>query len=98
MILQSDMAPYTSAGLDFDMVIAQGFSGTSNHDPHISRLRTQTRFFINLSYDLEPDITKPKSRNIFVSSDLAPDPSAGLDSGGNRSCLPCNIYSQQFLP
>ena len=27
-------------------------------------------------------LTKPTSRKIFVSSDLAPDPSAGLDSGG----------------
>ena len=35
-----------------------------------------------LSFDLEPNITKPTSRKIVVSSDLGPDPSAGLDSGG----------------
>ena len=40
------------------------------------------QFFTPLSYDLEPDITKPTSRKIVVSSDLAPDPSASLDSEG----------------
>ena len=76
------MAPDSSAGLDSEGVIPQGFHGTSNHDPHMSRLRNQTRFFTHLSCNIEPDITKPTSRKIVVSSDLDPDPSADLDYGG----------------
>ena len=53
--------------------IARVFSEPSNHDPHTSRLQTQTRFLTSLSCDIEPDITKPTSRKIVVSSDLAPD-------------------------
>ena len=79
--ISSDMAPDLSAGLDFDGVISQDLRGTSNHDPHISRLRNQTRFFTHLSCDLEPDITKPTSRKIFLSSDLSPNLSARIDSG-----------------
>ena len=69
---------------DIDPVqeIASVFSKPSNHDPHTSRLQNQTRFFTPLSFDLEPNINKPTSRKIFVSSDLGPDPSAGLNSGG----------------
>ena len=78
IVISSDLAPDSSAGLDYDGVISQGFRGTSNHDPHISRLWTQTRFFTHLSCDIEPDITKPTSRKIFVSSDLALDLSAPL--------------------
>ena len=75
-----------SSDLDFDLdpvqAIAWVFSEPSNHEPHTSHLWTQTRLFTPLSYDIEPDINKPTSRNIVVSSDLGPDPSAGLDSGG----------------
>ena len=69
----SDMATDLSSGLDYGVAIAPGFRGSSNHDPHISRLRTQTRFFTPLSCDIEPDTTKPNPRKIFASSDLAPD-------------------------
>ena len=74
----------TDLGTDLDPVqaIARVFSETSNHDPHTSHLRTQTRFFTPLSCDLETEITKPTSRKIVVSSDLGPDPSAGFDSKG----------------
>ena len=34
----SDLATDTSAGLDSEGAIAQGFRGPSNHDPHILRL------------------------------------------------------------
>ena len=62
----SDLYTDLSSGLDYGVEIAPGFRGTSNHDPHISRLRTQTRFFTPLSCDLEPDITKPTPRKIFA--------------------------------
>ena len=91
-----------SADLDPDIdpvqAIARVFSKPSNHEPHTSRLRTQTQFFTPLSCDLEPDTTKPISVKILVSSNLGPDPSTSLDSGGviaqgfhgtfllNRSC------------
>ena len=78
----SDLATDLSSGLDYGLAIAPVFHGPSNHDPHISRLRTQTRFFTPLSCDLEPDITKPTPRNIFASSDMDTDPSAGFNSGG----------------
>ena len=71
-----------SAGLDSRRAIALGFRGLSNHDPHISHLWTQTRFFILLSCDIEPDITKPTPRKIVVLFDLAPDPSSSLGSRG----------------
>ena len=45
-----------SADLDLDLdpvqEIARVFSEPSNHEPHTSRLRTQTRFFTPLSCDL----------------------------------------------
>ena len=34
----SDLDPDPSANIDSGGVIAQGFCGPSNHDPHISRL------------------------------------------------------------
>ena len=80
------------------MEIAPGFRGPSNHDPHISRLRTQTWFCTPLSCDLEPDITKPTPRNIFASSEMAPDPSSGLDSGlviNQGFCGPSNHQRDQ---
>ena len=65
---------FVSTDLDPDLdpvqAIARVFSETSNHDPHTSHLRTQTQFFTPLSCDLETEITKPTSRNIFVSADL----------------------------
>ena len=79
-VASSDLDPDPSADLDSGGVIAQGFRGPSNHDPHISRLRTQTRFFTPLSCDLEPDINKHTPRKIVISSDLVPDPSDSLGS------------------
>ena len=64
------------------VAIATGFRGPSNHDPHISRLQTQTRLFTPLSCDIEPEITKPIPRKIFASSDLATDPSDSIGSRG----------------
>ena len=78
IVASSDLATYPSAGIDSGGAIAQGFRRPSNHEPHISRLQTQTRFFTHLSCDLETDITKPTPRKIVVSSDLAPDPPASL--------------------
>ena len=76
--LDPDMDPY----LDPVQSIARVFRKTSNHDPHTSRLQTQTRFFTPLCCDIETEITNPTSRKIVVSSDLDPDPSSGLDSKG----------------
>ena len=60
---------------DIDPVqkIDQAFSKPYNHEPHTSLLQTQMRFVTPLSIDLDPEITKPTSRNIFVSADLDPD-------------------------
>ena len=73
------VSAYLDPDLDPDQTITRVFSKPSNHDPHTSRLQT---FVTPLSCDLEPDITKPTSRKIVVSSDLGPDMSAGLDSIG----------------
>ena len=78
--MQSDLDPDLSASFGSRELIAQGFRGTSNHHPHISRLQTQTPLFTPLSCDIEPEITKPTPRNIVVQSNLAPDPSASLGS------------------
>ena len=60
---------FVSADLDPDLdivqVIAWLLSEYSNINPHISRLRTNTRFITTLSCDLKHDITNPTSRNIF---------------------------------
>ena len=75
-----------SADLGIDIYHVQAiyrvFSKPSNHDPHTSRLQTQTRFFTPLSCDLEPDISLPISdfsiskfthQKILVSDDLGID-------------------------
>ena len=82
IVVSSDLDPDPSAGLDSGGVIAQGFRRPSNHDPHTSRFRNQTRFVTPLSCDLETEITNPTSRKIIVSYDMVPDPSASLDSKG----------------
>ena len=48
-------------GPDLDPVkaITWVFIKPSNHEPHTSRLRTQTRFFTPLSCDIEPGISLP---------------------------------------
>ena len=47
----------------------------------ISRVFSKTsKFFTPLQCDLEPEIHKPTSRNIVVSYNLYPDPSADLAS------------------
>ena len=81
IFVSADLAPDLSADIDHVQVISRVFREPSNIDPHISLLQTQTRFVISLSCDLEPDITKPTSRNILVSSDMAPDMSAGINYG-----------------
>ena len=57
--------------------------------PHTSRLRTQTRYVTPISCDLEPGITKSTSRNIFISADMDPDLSDGLDSGRAIAWVSC---------
>ena len=49
--------------------------------PCKSRRQTQTWFIISLSCDLEPEITIPKFRKIFILADLDPDLSSGLNPG-----------------
>ena len=93
-VASSDLTPYPLDNLDSRGVIAQGFCGPYNHDPHISRLRTQTRFFTPLSCDIEPDITNPTSSKIVVSSDLGPNQWAGIYSKGLLSQGFCG----PFLP
>ena len=59
IVASSDLTTDPSAGPNFEEAIDQGFRGPSKHNPHISRLRTQTQFFTRLIYDLEPDIAEP---------------------------------------
>ena len=77
IFVQADLAP----DLDPVQEISRVFRKSSNLDPHISLLRTQTRFVTILSCDLKPDITKPASSKIVVSADLYPDldPIHGID-------------------
>ena len=46
---------------------------SSDLDPDTSRLRTQKRFLILKSFNLEPEIRIPTPQNIVVSADLDPD-------------------------
>ena len=61
---------FVSADLDPDLDPVQGISQVfrkpSNIDPRTSRLKAQMRFVTLLSCDLEPDISKPSSRNIVI--------------------------------
>ena len=83
-VASSDMAPDPSSGLNSGGVIAQGFRGPSNHQQDQKMLR-------NFKLQMQPQavlvsdfsiLTKPTSIKTVASSDMAPDPSAGLDSGG----------------
>ena len=83
-VASSDMAPDPSSGLDYRGVIAQGFRGPSNHQQDQTMLKI---FKLQMQPQAVPVsdvsiLTKPTSRKNVASSDLAPDPSAGLDSGG----------------
>ena len=95
------VSAYLYPDLDPVQAIARVFSEPSNHDPHTSRLRNQTRFFTPFSCDLEPDITNPTSRKIVISSDMGPDPSAGLGyvgviAHGFRALFLLNSSCQDF--
>ena len=61
-----------ATGIDPVQGIDRVFSEPSNLDPHTSRLQTQTWFVTLLSCDIEPDITNPTNRKIFVSADMDP--------------------------
>ena len=61
------VSDYLNPDLDPVQAIARVFNETSN-------------FFTPLQCDLEPEKNKPTSRNIVVSSNLSPDPSADLAS------------------
>ena len=86
IVVSSDLDSDMSAGLGSGEVINQGFCGpflinSSCHD--FEKVdKNVTRFFTPFSCDIEPDITKPAARNIFVLYELDPDPSAGIGSGG----------------
>ena len=79
IFILADLDPDLSSGLNPGRLIALVFRKTSYIDTHTSRLWLQTRFVISLSCDLEPDITMTISWNIFLSPDMDPDLSAGLD-------------------
>ena len=79
-VASSDLAPDPSSGLDYGGVIAQGFLGPSNHQRDQTMIR-------NFKLQMQPQavpvsdfsiLTNPTSRKTVVSSDLAPDPSAGV--------------------
>ena len=89
----ADLYPDISAGLDPGWEITQFFCELYNIDTHISHLQTQTWFVASLSFDPEPDITKPTSRKIIVSSDIYPDLSSGIDYGRVIS----RVFHETFL-
>ena len=83
-IASSDLAPDLSSGLYSGGVMTQGFGGPSNHQ------RDQT-MLQNFKLQMQPQavpvsdfsiLTNPTSIKTVASSNLAPDTSAGLDSGG----------------
>ena len=81
IVFSADLAPDLSACIDTVQGIARVFCETSNIGPHTSNLWNKLGFLTSLSCDIEPDITKPTSNKIFVSADLDPDLSEGLNSG-----------------
>ena len=83
-VASSDLAPDTSAGLDSGGLITQGFRGPSNHERDQTMLR-------NFKLQMQPQavpvsdfyiLTKPTSIKTVASSDMDPDISAGVYSGG----------------
>ena len=79
----SDLVTYLSDSLDYGGAIAEGFRGPSNHQRDQTMLR-------NFKLQIQPQavpvsdfsiLTKPTYRKTVSSSDMAPDPSSGLDSG-----------------
>ena len=83
-VASSDLDPDPSSGLDYGGVIDQGLRGPSNHQRYQTMLR-------NFKLQMQPQavpvsdfyiLTNPTSRKIVASSDLSPDTSAGLNSGG----------------
>ena len=89
IFVSSDLAP----NLNLFHGIAGVFSKPSNIYHHTSRLRTHTRFTTPLSDDLKPDITNPTSRKIVLSSDMAPD----LSAGHNYVQLIARVFREPFL-
>ena len=90
-VASSDLAPDPSSGLDSGVAIAPGFRGPYNHQWDQSMLRI---FKLQIQPQEVPVsdfsiLTKPTSRKTVALSDMAPDPSSGLDSGG--------VISQGFL-
>ena len=82
-VASSDLDPDTSAGINYGGVIAQGFRGSSNHQWYQTML---WKFKLQIQPQAVPVsdfsiLTKPKYKKTVASSDLAPDPSSGLDSG-----------------
>ena len=78
------MAPDPSAGINSGWVITKGFRGPSNHQWDQTMLRNfklqkQTQAVPVSDFSI---LTKPTSRKTVASSDMAPDPSAGIYSGG----------------
>ena len=83
-VASSDLDPDQSYGLDSGGVISQDFRGPSNHHRDQTILR-------NFKLQMQPQavpvsdlsiLTKPTYRKTVASYDLAPNLSAGLDSGG----------------
>ena len=84
ILASSGLAPDPSFGLDSGGVITQGFIGPSNHQQDQTILRNSK---LQMQPQTVPDshfsiLTKPTSRKTVASSNMAPDPSSGLDSGG----------------
>ena len=73
--------------LDLHKVTSQNIFVSDDLSPNIDPVqaiapvsRETSKFFIPLQCDLEPEINKPPSRKIVVSSNSSPDPSADLAS------------------
>ena len=91
IVVSSDLGPDPSAGFDSKGLIARGNLGPSKHQRDQTMLR-------NYKLQIQPQavpvshfsiLNKPTSRKTVASSDMDPDPSSGLDSGG--------VINQGFL-
>ena len=91
--VSDDLYPDLWVCLDPVQGFTEFFCEHSNIDPHTLSFKTQMLFVTPLSWDLEPDITKPNPWNISVSSDLAPDMSDHIDSGQ----VIARVFCEPFL-
>ena len=80
IFVSSNMPPDPSADLaSREIVVSSDMAPVLDPVQAIDPVFSETsEFFTPLQYDLEPEINKPTSRKIDVSSNLSPDPSSNI--------------------